>query len=580
MAETDAAASIRVAIDHTGRALRLSGDDVGHLRDQLSEVGVRFRLRGEEGAVVADAWEGVGLLSSNLVLDWSPDALRLANNRAAVAAAVPRVEAAFADIRVGGPARARTLIADGTMTGTLDDHQAVNVALLTTPDTWGGCVFDEQGTGKTVTLIAAFDVLVERGLTDTLLVVAPKSMIAEWRQEFGHFTGDLYKVVVAEGDRWAKARALFSGADVVVVNYETLLTLGDELVRLARRTRLTLAIDESFNVKNPEASRSQAAARLREWCTHAFVLCGTPAPNSAADVVAQFDLVDFGHTFTGLKLDKDRSVAAGQVGDRLEQRGLYVRNVKAVVLPDLPPKSFTEVEVDLAPQQRAAYDAALDDLILDLQRVDDETYAREIQSFLERRAALLRICADPAPLIPGYDELPAKIVALDDLLGHLVGELDEKVVVWSFYRSSLDRIAARYAEMGLVRIDGSISDPAERRQAVRRFQEDPAVSIFLGNPAAAGAGLTLHSARYAVYESLSNQAAHYLQSLDRIHRRGQGRDVRYVTLLARGTVEEVEYGRLRQKADAQGDLLGDPPAQAPTRRVMLADLLPRRDVPA
>jgi len=537
-------------------------------------------LRSDEGAVVTDAWEGVNLLDTELDLDWSPDALRLVTNRAGVAAAVPSVEAAYADIRAGGSARARSLISDGTMTGTLDDHQAVNVALLTTPGTWGGCVFDEQGTGKTVTLIATFDVLVERGLTDTLLVVAPKSMIAEWHQEFGRFAGDLYKVVIAEGDRRAKAQALFSGADVVVVNYETLISLGDELIRLARRTRLTMAIDESFNVKNPEASRSQAAARLREWCTHAFVLCGTPAPNSASDVISQFDLVDFGFTFRGLKVDKDRSVAADQVRDRLEQRGLYARNVKAVVLPDLPPKSFTEIEVDLAPQQRAAYDAALNDLIIDLQRVDDETYSRQIQSFLERRAALLRICADPAPLIPGYDELPAKISALDDLLGHLVGELDEKVVVWSFYRSSLDRIAKRYANLGLVRIDGSISDPAERRQAVRRFQDDPTVSVFLGNPAAAGAGLTLHSARYAVYESLSNQAAHYLQSLDRIHRRGQGRDVRYVTLIARGTVEEVEYARLRQKADAQADLLGDPPTQAPTRRMMLADLLPLRDVPA
>jgi SNF2 family DNA or RNA helicase len=580
MAEIDPSASIRVDVDATGRLLRLSGDDPKQLRDRLADIGVRFRLRSDEGAVVADAWEGVALLGSDLSLGWSADALRLATNRATIATAVPHVEAAYSDIRAGGPTRARSLIADGTMTGTLDDHQALNVAMLTTPGTWGGCVFDEQGTGKTVTLIAAFDLLVERQITDTLLVVAPKSMVAEWREEFSRFTGDLYKVVVAEGDRRAKAQALFSGADVVVVNYETLLTLGDELVRLARRTRLALAIDESFNVKNPEASRSQAATRLREWCTQAFVLCGTPAPNSAADIVGQFDLVDFGYTFTGLKLDKDRSVAAVQVRDRLEQRGLYVRNVKTVVLPDLPPKSFTEVEVDLAPQQRAAYDAALDDLILDLNRVDDETYARQIQSFLERRAALLRICADPAPLIAGYDEIPAKIVVLDDLLGHLVGELDEKVVVWSFYRSSLDRIAARYAGMGLVRIDGSVSDPAERRQAVRQFQEDPSVSIFLGNPAAAGAGLTLHSARYAVYESLSNQAAHYLQSLDRIHRRGQTRDVRYVTLLARGTVEEVEYTRLRQKADAQADLLGDPPTQAPTRRMMLADLLPLRDVPA
>lgn len=569
---------ITVDVDHTARRLRLSGADPGRIRTELAAAGVRFRQRTDAGAVVADAWEGVGLLASDLPLEWTPAARRLADNRAALSHALERVRTAYATIPADGAEFARTLIADGALTGTLDDHQVLNVAMLTTPGSWGGCVFDEQGTGKTVTLIAAFDVLVERGLTDTMLVVAPKSMVGEWRREFARFTGDLYRVVVAEGDRHSKATALFSGADVVVVNFETLVALDDEIVRFARRTHLTLAVDESFNVKNPDASRTRAAAKVREWCTHAFVLCGTPAPNSASDIVAQFDLVDFGYTFNGVTLDKDRTVAARQVGHRLAERGLFVRNVKSVVLPDLPQRSFTEIEVDLAPQQQAAYDAALNDLILDLQRVDDQTFARQIQSFLERRAALLRICADPSPIIPGYTETPAKIGALDDLLNHLVEDLHEKVIIWSFYRASLDRIADRYAHMGLVRIDGSVTDAAERREAVRRFQEDPDVSIFLGNPAAAGAGLTLHSARYAVYESLSNQAAHYLQSLDRIHRRGQQRDVRYVTLVARGTVEEVEYQRLRDKADAQADLLGDPAIDVPTRRIMLAELLAARPV--
>ncbi|MCZ7421918.1 DEAD/DEAH box helicase [Verrucosispora sp. WMMA2121] len=543
------------------------------MRTELAAAGIKFRLRSDAGALLSDAWEGTKLLQSAVSVRWAPDARRLVMNRSGVAEAAPVVRAAYARVRDGGAAVARKMISDGALSGRLDDHQAANVAMLTSPKTWGGCVFDEQGTGKTVTLIATFDVLVERQLTDTLLVVAPKSMVGEWQQEFGRFTGDLYRTAVAEGDRHGKTRTLFSGADVIVMNFETLVALQDEVVRLARRTRLTLVVDESFNVKNPEASRTRAAATVREWCTHAFVLCGTPAPNSAADVVAQFDLVDFGYTFRGLRLDRDKGVAARQIGQRLEDTGLFVRNVKSVVLPDLPSKSFTEVEVVLAPQQQAAYDAALHDLIVDLENVDDEAYAREITSYLERRAALLRICADPSPVVPGYDELPAKIAALDELLGHLVGERGEKVVVWSFYRSSLDRIARRYASMGLVRIDGSVTDASERRQAVHRFQHDPDVSIFLGNPAAAGAGLTLHSARYAVYESLSNQAAHYLQSLDRIHRRGQQRDVRYVTLIARETLEEVEYERLRAKADAQADLLGDPFTPAPTRRMMLEDLL-------
>ena len=76
--------------------------------------------------------------------------------------------------------------------------------------------------------------------------------------------------------------------------------------------------------------------------------------------------------------------------------------------------------------------------------------------------------------------------------------------------------------------------------------------LFVGNAAAAGAGLTLHRARYAVYESMSNQAAHYLQSLDRIHRRGQDRPVEYLILVCEDSIESLEYERLlRQESDAQ-----------------------------
>ena len=550
---------------------------MAHLRTDLAKVGVHHRLRSREGTLIASLWEGPRLLSTDLPLEWESDALRMARNRQAVMAVAPQVRQRVAAIRSAGPVEARKNIGDCVLANQLDDHQALNVAALTAQDSWGGCVFDEQGTGKTVSLIATFDLLVERGLAETMLVVAPKSMIAEWKQEFSRFTGDLYKVRVAEGSRHLKAQALFSGADVIVVNYETLISLGDEIIRLARRTRLVLAVDESFNVKNPDAARTTAAAHVREWCTHAFVLCGTPAPNSAADIIAQFDLVDYGYTFHDLAVDKDRSVATTQVRTRLEERGLFVRNLKQIVLHDLPGRTFTEVEVTLAPHQQRAYDAALKDLILDLESTDDDTFARQIQSYLQRRATLLRICADPTPIIDGYTETPAKITVLDELLERLVARDHEKVIVWSFYRASLDRIAARYEHYGLVRIDGSVTDTAKRRSAIRRFQEDADISIFLGNPAAAGAGLTLHSARYAIYESLSNQAAHYLQSLDRIHRRGQVRDVQYVTLVASGTVEEMEYQRLRTKAEAQADLLGDPADDSPTRRLMLTELLASRD---
>lgn len=573
---TSRAAAPTVLIEGDGLLLRT--DQPGALRATLAAAGVPGRRR-HDGVHVA--WQDAAALVSAhdagaVDVTWEPAALRAVENRRRVAEVASAQLAEFRRVLAAGPTAARAMLTDCALLPILDDHQAVNVAALTLPGGWGGCIFDEQGTGKTVTLQAVFDTLVERREAEVLLVVSPKSMIAEWATEFRKFTGGTYKVVVLEGDRQAKAALLHSGADVVVCNYETVASQLDDLRLLARRARTILAVDESFNIKNPEALRTAAAAELREWCGRAFVLCGTPAPNAAADVIAQFDLTDFGHAFRGLRVDRDPIVAFDQVRSVMNARGLHVRNVKSTVLPDLPTRTFTEVTVPLAPVQRAAYESALNDLVLDLTGIDDRAYGRQITSYLERRAALLRICSDPSPVVPGYDETPAKIAALDALLHDLVEVRGEKVVLWSFYRASLDRLAARYAPLGLVRVDGSVTDSSARREAVRSLQEDDATRIFLGNPAAAGAGLTLHAARYAVYESLSNQAAHYLQSLDRIHRRGQRRDVEYLTLLCEGTLEEPEYARLHAKAEAQADLLGDPPDVPPTRQVLLAELLDAR----
>jgi SNF2 family DNA or RNA helicase len=256
----------------------------------------------------------------------------------------------------------------------------------------------------------------------------------------------------------------------------------------------------------------------------------------------------------------------------MQSRGVYVRNLKAAVL-SLPDREFADVTVPMGPEQSAAYERVRRGILSDLRSVDTGQFEQKRASFLARRASLLRMCSDPASVIDGYSETPAKDVALDELLDDLVVRRGEKVVLWSYYRATLDRLANRYSHLGLVRIDGSVADSNVRRAAVRSFQEDPGTMIFLGNPAAAGAGITLHSARTMIFESLSNQAAHHLQSLDRVHRRGQERAVRYITLLAEGTLEEPGYARLKEKAQEQARLLGDEISTPVTRELMVSELL-------
>jgi SNF2 family DNA or RNA helicase len=186
----------------------------------------------------------------------------------------------------------------------------------------------------------------------------------------------------------------------------------------------------------------------------------------------------------------------------------------------------------MQPLQERLYRGALKDLILDLKATDERTFRRRLTSFLARRNALLQICSNPAAVAEGYTETPAKLLALEDLLEQAILHRGEKIILWSFYTASIDAIVTKFARYNPVRYDGTVTDVADRRESIRRFQEDDQTMLFVGNPAAAGAGLTLHRARLAIYESMSNQPAHYLQSLDRIHRRGQTREVEYMVLLS------------------------------------------------
>jgi SNF2 family DNA or RNA helicase len=542
------------------------------LRDAVPDVPIRSSAEG----LWMPAQSSQALLASisGADLRWSEEAKAVVNNRARLRSAFPIVYAHVLALRQGGRAMAEGQLGDVPGLEVLDDHQWVNVAAMTVKDGPGLCVFDEQGAGKTVTLIFAFDVLVHRDEVDFAIIVAPKSMISEWPGDFARFKRDIYKVSVVTGTRKEKRAAINSGADVLVTNFETVVSMEDELrsALSRRRGRGILVVDESFYAKNLHATRTRALRRLREHAGRAFVLCGTPAPNAPQDLVEQFNLVDLGTTFAGVEIPKDRAAAADVVQGAIDARGLFIRHTKTDVLPDLPAKRYHRVLVELAPQQRRAYEAALHSLVVDLESTDDGAFQRQLTSYLARRSALLQICSHPGSVVDGYHEVPAKLSALDDLLDELIVRRGEKVILWSFYTASLAAATARFARYNPVRYDGSVSDVAVRRDAVRRFQEDDTTMLFVANPAAAGAGLTLHRARYAVYESLSNQTAHYLQSLDRIHRRGQSRSVEYVMLLCDRTIELAEYERLLDKERAAQNLLGDRVNPPVTRMSMLSDV--------
>ena len=438
----------------------------------------------------------------------------------------------------------------------LDPAQLTATAAMIVPDLLGLCLFDEQGSGKTVMTIASFDILKDQGEIDAMIVVCPKSMISEWPKDISKFCTDKYTIVTAEGNRKQKYDAALKDFDVLVTNYEGVEAMLVSLMASASSKKFLLVIDESYYLKNSESVRSEHTSRLRSKCKRCYVLCGTPAPNTAHDLINQFDLADLGFTFGAFKKSRDPETDWDKIASLTDSRGLFIRRLKTDILQHVPEKNFHVLRVELTGKQKLMYESARSELELELKNLNNETFKKKLVTYFQKRAALLQICSCPGAIDPTISEAPAKYQVLDKLLHDLVSQ-GRKVIIWSFYKKSLDEIGARYAQYNPVRVDGSI--PANlRKDAVKLFQENPNTMLFIGNPAAAGAGITLHSSYDAVYLSYSNQAAHYLQSLDRIHRRGQVSDeVNYYLLICKDTIEETEVVRLRGKEIRQHDLLGD-----------------------
>jgi SNF2 family DNA or RNA helicase len=441
---------------------------------------------------------------------------------------------------------------------TLKPYQAAAVLAITQRGLRGACLFDEQGTGKTLMAISAFATIRNDGLVDAAVIVAPKTLLSVWKQEFETFTGSQFTVVDVAGSPQERLNLIYTSADVHLITYES--NVSDLiLTKSLFETRNTmLIVDESHLAKNAVANRTQALFTLRSYAARALVLCGTPAPNHAIDLVSQFNLADGGIAFQGFKSKKGEEGLFDQIADRIESRGPLIRRTKDEVLNDLADKRFEIVPCDMTARQQELYDHAKRELVMYLKRLDDSTFKRSLATYFQKRAALLQISISPA-LIGDWEFASGKYEKLEEIVEQKLAEHDtSKLIIWSSYTKSIDHVASLVSRWNPVVLDGRAGDAKNRQAIVQTFQEDSECRILIGNPAAAGAGITLTAASTAIYLNAPTQAAQYMQSIDRNHRIGQTANVvEYIMLVSKGTLDLADTQRLAAKQQNQSALLND-----------------------
>ena len=126
-------------------------------------------------------------------------------------------------------------------------------------------------------------------------------------------------------------------------------------------------------------------------------------------------------------------------------------------------------------------------------------------------------------------------------------------------------IAARLSDLGAVYIHGGVDagdedDDETREGKIKLFHDDRNTMVMVANPAAASEGISLHRVcHHAIYLDRTFNAAHYLQSEDRIHRFGLAPDQETIIEIVEcsETVDETVRERLGYKVNQMAEALDD-----------------------
>jgi len=417
-----------------------------------------------------------------------------------------------------------------------------------------GILADDMGLGKTLQTLAHILTDKEAGHSGgkPVLVVAPTSVVPNWRAEALKFTPGL-RVLVLNGAERKKYFRSIPHADLVLTSFALLQRDIDKLRGVAFHL---VVLDEAQNIKNPRAKVAQAACKLD--ARHRLCLSGTPIENHLGELWSLLRFLIPGflgseeafNTRFRKPIEKDGDAERNEVLKR-RVAPLILRRTKDQVAKELPPKTELVHLIELHTAQKDLYEtvrATMDKRVR--QAIEARGLGQSQIVFLDALLKLRQICCDPRLLPDDFSNHVRESAKLDFLIEllELLIEEGRHVLLFSQFTSMLALIEEHLivAHIPYLKLTGSSKD---RGKLVEDFQTGR-IPLFLISLKAGGTGLNLTAADTVIhYDPWWNPAAE-AQATDRAYRIGQDKPVFVHKLLCQDTVEE----RIHQLQQEKGKL--------------------------
>lgn len=443
----------------------------------------------------------------------------------------------------------------GTLKATLRPYQIEGFGWLSTlwANGLGGVLADDMGLGKTLQTLALIlhahqiwanpqeypDLPQDAKMRAPFLVVAPTSVVSNWKDEAARFAPSLKVAAITDTETRAAASLsqLAKDFDIVVTSYTLLRLDADAYADIAWAG---LILDEAQFVKN-KATKAHHVARDMP-ARFKLAITGTPMENNLMELWSIFAIVSPGLFPSAVRFAENFQRPIERQGleeplSRLRRRirPFMLRRTKDAVVTDLPPKQEQVLHVELSAQHRKIYDTHLQRERQKVLRLVDDMDKNRFTIF--QSLTLLRMLSLDASLVDEeYSDTPsAKLDVLFEQLEDVIAE-GHRALIFSQFTSFLKKAADRLEAAGTpyAYLDGSTR---KRAEVIDSFKSGQA-PVFLISLKAGGFGLNLTEADYCfLLDPWWNPAAES-QAVDRAHRIGQTRNVMVYRMVAKNTIEE------------------------------------------
>jgi SNF2 family DNA or RNA helicase len=392
--------------------------------------------------------------------------------------------------------------------------------------------FVSMGLGKTAATLQAIQELMADGACRQALVVAPLRVARlTWPNEIR---------------KWDNFHGL--ERNITFINYESLHKTPRSLGAFD-----LVVFDELTRAKNPRSKRIESLRPRLHPAMRRWGLTGTPRPNSLLELFAQVRLLDdgqrLGRSFSHFQQTwftsdymgynwTPRDGAEAAIYEKIKDLTITLR---AEDYSDVPDTLVEDVEVPLPESARGVYDELEQEL---LAYVEEREVVAVNAAVLVNK--LLQVCGGAIydaerTVLPVHD---AKLKALGGVLKALGGE---RAIVFCNFIHERERICA--ATPGAVDASKFVGDIEDAWNSGR-------IRYLVADPRSMGHGLNLQGGgRNIVWFSPTHSRELYDQANARVARKGQLGVPRIYRLLCPGTIDDAVVETLRERGDAQGEML-------------------------